>query len=153
MIGVKNTVFSCFCGLSQIPNFQIISWSPRNTMRLDIPRYKIIYDFNKKSYLRLYILSNKIVCFSSMVFFPALIFICFFSNVLMHTCVHYYWLWKWCIEKDKTPEVIQSENMWCRFCARIDNSQQGSQVILACLLPLLSIICIWNVPFFSALFL
>ena len=36
--------------------------------------YIKFYECNKKSYLKCCILSNKIVCFSSMVFFPALIF-------------------------------------------------------------------------------
>ena len=37
-------------------------------------------------------------------------FICFFLNILIHTCVHSDWLHikitqKWCIENDKTPET------------------------------------------------
>ena len=59
------------------------SWSLSNTMRLDISHYKIFTNAIKKSYLRGCILSNKIVCFSSMVFFPVLIFFVFlFSQML-----------------------------------------------------------------------
>ena len=50
-------------------------------------------------------------------------------------------------------KVVQSENMRRCFCARIGNLEQVSQIILVCLLPHLSIICLLNVPFFLALFL
>ena len=46
-----------------------------------------------------------------------------------------------------------SQNMERWFCARIDNLEQVSEIILARLLPPLNIICIWNVPFFSDSFL
>ena len=48
-------------------------------------------------------------------------------------------------------KVAQIENI-C-FCARIGNLDEVSQNVLAWLLPPFSIICILNVPFFSALVL
>ena len=66
-----------------------------------------IYECNTKSYLRHWILSNEVVCFSSMVFFPALIFCLFF---LKCSDKHSDWLHfetsKCCIEKDKTSETV-----------------------------------------------
>ena len=56
----------------------------------------------------------------------------------------------------RTPQgllkVVQIESMWYWFCVCIDNLEQVSQIILLCLFPPLSIICIWNIAFFSALF-
>ena len=87
---------------------------------------------------------NKIFCFYS-----ALIF-CFFSNILIHTCVHSDWLHikikqKWCIENDKTPEtayllqvsnegttgIIESCSKWkymTLFCAPNDKFEQMLQI-------------------------
>ena len=49
---------------------------------------------------------------------------------------------------NRTPrgllKVAQRENMQRFFCNRIDNLERVSQIILSCLLPPLSIICIWN---------
>ena len=57
----------------QTPTFQIVSWLPRNTNETGQPTLKNIYKCNTKPYLKRCILSNKIVCFSSMVFLSALI--------------------------------------------------------------------------------
>ena len=62
------------------PDRRIILWDWHLTL-------KNIYECNKKSYLRRCILSNKIVCFSSMVFFPALIFCLFLLKCSdVHLC-------------------------------------------------------------------
>ena len=70
IIGAKNADFFCFCGLLHIPTFQIISWLLHNTIRLDIPRYKIFTD-----------------AFFFYVFFPALIFCLFLLKCSdIHLC-------------------------------------------------------------------
>ena len=84
---------------SQTPSFQIISWSPLNTLRLDIPHCKIFTTVIQNLTEDVAYFSIKLFCFSS-----------FHSSAhLMHTCAHPDWLyietWKWCIEKDKTPEA------------------------------------------------
>ena len=104
-----------------------------------------------------------------MVLFPALIF-CLFLLKCSHALTNYILKHRNDrLEKTKLPmlyiclklpirtprgllKVVQIENIWRFFCVRIDNLEQV-QLILACLLPLLSIICIWNVSIFSALFL
>ena len=57
----------------QTPTFQIVSWLLRNTNEIGQPTLKNIYKCNTKPYLRCCILSNKMVCISSMVFLSALI--------------------------------------------------------------------------------
>ena len=110
-------------------------------MRLVIPHYKIWQWEIKKSYLRRCILFNKIVCFSSMVFFPALIFCLFllkWSDAGLYSLpLVIFEPQKWCIEKDKTPEaayllkvsnndttgIVESYSkwkyVWRSFCACI----------------------------------
>ena len=100
----------------------------------------------------------------------------FFASSQMFWCtsVQSDWLyietWKWCIEKNSrncpvyllrvsnkdTTGIVEScskWSMWRCFCAFIDNFEQVSQISFACLLPPLSIFCMWNVSFYSALFL
>ena len=57
----------------QTTTFQIVSWLPRNANEIGQPTLKNIYKCNTKPYLRCCILSNKIVCISSMIFLSALI--------------------------------------------------------------------------------
>ena len=128
-----------------------------------------MYKRNTKSCLRRCILCNKIVCFFSTVFFPALIF-CLFLLKCSHALTNYILKHRNdTVKKTKLPmlyiclklpiktprgllKVVQIESIWRFFCVRIDNLEQV-QLTLACLSPLLSIICIWNVSIFSALFL
>ena len=56
--------------------FQIIFWSPRYTMRLDI-RHKIFANVMQNLTQDVAYFQKKTVCFSSMVFFPALFFCLF----------------------------------------------------------------------------
>ena len=87
--------------------FQIIFWSPRYTIRLDI-RHKIFANVmqNLTQDVAYFQKKNILLWFS----FRRSFFVCFPSNVLMYTCFHSNWFhietWKWCIEKDKTPEGV-----------------------------------------------
>ena len=96
-----------------------------------------------------------------MVFFPALIFICFFSYVLILTYVHSEWLYierNDVLKKMKLPKlyicqklaigtprgllkVVESEILWCYFCALIDNFERVSRITVMCLLPTSCVYC------------
>ena len=69
-----------------------------------------IYKCNTKSYLRRCILLSKIVCFSSIVFSPAFIFLFGSSQVfwymLVFTPTDVTLKQKWCVEKDETSEAV-----------------------------------------------
>ena len=143
-------------------------------MRLNIPHYKIFKNAIKNFTQYVAYFPIKQIVFLLWFSYQRSFFVCFLSNVPMHTCVHSHWL---CFEtkndvlkKTKLPKlyiclklaiktprellkVVQSENMQCCFCAPINNLEQVPQIILPCLLLPLSIICIWNIPFILALFL
>ena len=93
-MGAKNTVFFCFCGLWLAPSFQMnykhpLSWSMRDTMRLDIPNYKIFTNAIQilpKTF-------NEIVCFFSMVFFLCSFFDADFCSLWLFWNINIYYIW------------------------------------------------------------
>ena len=105
-------------------------------MRLDIPHYKTYTNAIKKSFQRIAYFPIKKFVFLLWFFFQCWFFVCFFSNVLMNTCFHSQWLYFETWNLFSLPLIIITD-----------------QIILVRLLPALSIICKWNVPFFSPLFL
>ena len=108
----------CLCDLLQTLTFPIIyEHSLSRSFLIATLYYEVghptqnICECNAKSYSRRCILSKKkqfvfLLWFS----FRRSFFVCFLSNVLMYTCFHSNWFhietWKWCIEKDKTPEGV-----------------------------------------------
>ena len=145
-------------------------------MRLDIPHYKAYTNAIKKSFQRIAYFPIKKFVFLLWFFFQCWFFVCFFSNVLMNTCFHSQWLYFETWNLFSFPLII-FRNMKLVFTPTDYISKHETcfhshwlyfetwnlfslpliiitdQIILVRLLPALSIICKWNVPFFSPLFL
>ena len=139
------------------PTFQIIYKHPFSRSFL-LLRLLSIYECNTKSYLRHSLLLNKVVCFPSMIFFPALIFYLFLLKCsdthLFSLRPIIYWNKNDVLKKKKllrlyisktsnknNKGIVQSENIWRCFRVPNDNFEQVSQITAMCLWPTLSIYC------------